>query len=103
MKQAINTSEVLGVVDLPEGRCELCASSEASFDEGTGRLIVQLEAFLRPSDLRAKERHFRASWIPVDETVSESVGREECHEVAREVFHRWVRKVREAAPPLHHQ
>lgn len=101
MKRIINSSEVLGTVELPDGRCELCASADANFDEGASRLIVQLEAFLRPSDLSAKERHFRAAWIPQDETVSESVGREECHEVARDVFHRWVRKVREAAPALH--
>ncbi len=102
MKRIIDTSEVLGTVEAPEGVCELCASADASFEEAAGRLVVKLEAFLRPTDLLAKERHFRAEWLPENQSVSESVPREECHEVAREIFHRWTRKVREAAPQLHH-
>ena len=102
MKRVIDTSEVLGTVETPEGTCELSASADAGFDEAAGRLVVKLEAFLRPADLLVKERRFRARWLPENETVTESVAREECHDVAREIFHRWVRKVREAAPQLHH-
>ena len=102
MKRIIDTSEVLGRVDAPEGPCEVCASADASFDETAGKLVVKLGAFLRPTDLLAKERHFRAAWLPRSDTVIESVGLEESNEVAREIFHRWARKVREAAPQLHH-
>jgi hypothetical protein len=102
MKRVIDTSETLGTVEVPEGLCELCASAEEGFDEVASRLVVKLEAFLRPVDLLAKERHFRAGWLPGNETVTESVAREECHEVARDIFHRWVRKVRDSAPQLHH-
>lgn len=101
MKRVIETSEVLGTVETPEGRCELGASSDAGFDEAAGRLVVKLEAFLRPAEFLAKERRFRAKWLPENETVTETVAREECHDVAREIFDRWVRKVREAAPRLH--
>jgi hypothetical protein len=101
MKRITDTSEVLGSVEMPEGLCELCASAEAGFDEEAGRLVIKLGAFLRPTDLLAKERHFRADWLPENETAIESVARDECHEMAREIFHRWVRKVRKAAPPLH--
>jgi len=52
--------------------------------------------------LRAKERHFRAAWLPANEKVTESAARDECHNLAREIFHRWTRKVREAGPSLHH-
>ena len=100
MKRIIDTSEVLGRADTLEGPCEVCASADASFDESSGRLVVKLDAFLRPTDLLAKERHFRAGWLPNSATVIESVAREESHEVAREIFHRWTRKVREAAPQL---
>ena len=102
MKRVIDTTEVLGTVETPEGTCEVSASADASFDEAAGRLVVKLAAFLRPADLLVKERHFRAGWLPENETVTESVSREECHDVAREVFLRWVRKVREATPKLHH-
>ena len=75
--------------------------AEANFDETACRLVVKLEAFLRPSGLLVKERHFRADWLPPNETITESVGREECHELAREIFHHWVHKVRETTPKLH--
>jgi hypothetical protein len=62
---------------------------------------VKLETFLRPTDLLTKERHCRADWLPENETVTESVDLDECRELSREIFQRWVRKVREAAPKLH--
>lgn len=102
MKRIIDTSELLGTVEVPEGRCEVCASADAAFDETAGRLTVKLDAFLRPADILAKERHFRATWLPKNETLTESVAPEECHQVVRDIFRRWVRKVREAAPGLHH-
>jgi hypothetical protein len=101
MKRVINMSEALGTVEVPEGSCELCASADVSFDEAVGRLVAKLEAFLRPTGLLVKEKHFRADWLPENETVAEAVEREDCREVSREIFHRWVRKVREAAPQLH--
>ena len=101
MKRIVETSEVLGTVEVSEGNCEVCASAEANFDETAGRLVVTLKAYLRPGGLLVKERQFREEWLPADETVTESISRAECHDVAREIFHRWVRKVREAAPLLH--
>ena len=101
MKRVIETREILGTVETPEGICEVCASANAGFDEDAGRLVLRLEAFLRPAGWLKKERHFRADWLPADKTVTESVAGEESGEMAREIFHGWVRKVREAAPQLH--
>lgn len=75
MKSVIDTSEVLGTVEAPEGTCEVGTSAGASFDEAAGRLAARLEASLRPAALFAKERHFRANWLQENETVTESVGR----------------------------
>lgn len=101
MNHILDTSEVLGTVATPGGTSEVCVSAEGGFDESKGRLVVRLEAFLRPTDLLARERHFRADWLPENETVTEVVDLDECRETAREIFHRWARKVREAAPRLH--
>lgn len=101
MKRIIDTSEVLGTVETAEGKCELCVSADANFDEAAERLVVNLESFLRPAGYLVKERHFRADWLPKNETVTEHLACEECREVAREIFQRWVRKVRESAPRLH--
>ncbi len=101
MKRVIDTSEVLGTVEQPEGLCELCASADAGFEDDSGVLEVRLEAHLRPSGFLAKERHFHTAWLPLNEKIRESCSREESREMAREIFHRWVCKVRQSAPQLH--
>jgi len=101
MKRVIDTNEVLGTVELATGACEVCASADASYDESAGRLVVALNSFLRTTDLRAKEQRLSADWLPKPATVTESVGPDETVEAARDIFHRWVRKVRQAAPSLH--
>ena len=103
MKRVIYSSEVLGTVEATAGTCELCAAADANFDEVAGRLVVQLEAYLRPLDRLAKEQRLRADWLPENKTVTEAVSLEESWEMAGEIFHHWVRKVREAAPALHHR
>lgn len=102
MKQVIYTSEVLGKVETEHGACEVCATAGAHYEEGLGQLSVDLDAFLRSTNLRAKEKQFRADWLPKAETVREAVGADEAVELTRDVFHQWVRKVREAAPALSH-
>ena len=101
MKRVIDRRVVLGTVEVPEGACEVCASADASYDEAAGRLVVRLESSLRPAGLLVKERHFRADWLPANETVTEAGDLAECDAEARAIFQRWVRKVRAAAPPLH--
>jgi len=101
MKRVIDTSEVLGTVDTPDGACEVCAAADANYDQTAGRLVVRLESFLRLTNLRAKEKHVPANWLPKPETVTESVAADETGDAARNIFHRWVRKVRQAAPSLH--
>ncbi|MBI3418106.1 MAG: hypothetical protein HY043_22685 [Verrucomicrobia bacterium] len=101
MKRVIDTIETLGLVETPDGQRELCAAAAANYDEESGRLVVQLEAFMRNTDLVTKEKHFIADWLPKAETLYESVGPEDARDVAREIFHRWVRKLRAAAPSLH--
>lgn len=102
MKRVIDTSEVLGIVETPDGVREVCAAADAGYDDGEGRLVVKLDAFLRTTDVRAKERRVPAAWLPKPEIVRESVGPDDAVDLARDIFQRWVRKVREAAPTLSH-
>ena len=101
MKRIIDTSEVLGTVEIPEGTREVCASAEANYDEDARRLVMKLDAYLRNTELVTKEKRFAAAWLPKSETVRESVGPDEAMAMAREIFHRWVQKVRRAVPTLH--
>lgn len=98
MKRVTDTIEVLGTVETPEGTCEVCASADAQYDEEATRLCVKLEAFLRTAGHLTKEKRLSADWLPKPETVRESVGAEETVEMAHDIFHRWVRKVRHAVP-----
>ncbi len=100
MKRVIDTTEVLGTVEARPGTCEVCASADASYDERAKRLVVRLDAFLRTTDLRTKEKRVRAAWLPKPETVRERVGPEETVDLAREIFQRWARKVRQAFPAV---
>jgi len=70
-------------------------------EEESASLIVKLEAFLRGAGLRNNETRFTAEWLPKPETVRESVGPDETGEMARDIVHRRVRKVRPASPPSH--
>lgn len=101
MKHVIDRSELVGVVMLADEPRELCVTVGAGYDEAAGRLIVKLAAFLRPVGSIAVEDRFRVPWLPADETVAELCAREDCHEMALEIFTHWERKVRSAAPAVH--
>ncbi|MBM3821911.1 MAG: hypothetical protein FJ404_03305 [Verrucomicrobia bacterium] len=101
MKHVIDTCEALGCVQLNGETFELVAEAQAMHDEPGRRLLVELKSFLRPVSLTAKERHVRADWLPADHTVNESAEAGECREMTRDIFSRWVRKVRESSPALH--
>ena len=98
MKQIVSSIEIVEV--LPQGarECEVCATAEATHDEVESKLTVVLESFLRIADIRIKEVHESASWLPPKQTVQESVSRREALDVADDIFHRWVGKVRQSIP-----
>ncbi len=102
MKQLIETLEVMGTIESSRGPYEVCAAAAAHFDTQQHKVIVELEAFLRTTNLLAKEDHRTADWLPKALTISESVSEEEAADAARDIFHAWVKKVRTAlhdAPP----
>ena len=100
MKRIIDTSEVLGIVETTDGMREVCATADANYDESAARLVVKLDAFLRNTDLLSKEKLSSADWLPKPETIREAVGPEETVDMARDIFHRWVHKVRQVVPGL---
>ncbi len=98
MKHIITLSESFGHFDHSAGPCEAFTTCDAQYDESGRRLELRLDAVLRTTDVRHKEQHFRPGWIPKPETLHETVDMEEASDVARDVFHRWTRRVRESAP-----
>jgi len=103
IKRIISSSEVIGLFTHDDHEFEVCATGETNFDEAKSQLIVQLDSFLRPVDLRAKEAHLPADWLPSKQTLKESVTQDEAVDLAKDIFHRWVGKVRQSIPvPIHH-
>lgn len=96
MKRIISSSEIVGQFERDGKEVEVCATSEADFDEATSKLVVVLDCFLRPVGVREKEAHWPATWLPHRQEARETVSHAEAPEVARDVFHRWVRRVRES-------
>lgn len=101
MKHVIAISEILGIIDFKGDDWEVCASADASFDPAAGRVNVALDAFLRWPKATGKETIDRPEWLPAANTITESSSLEEAVEVARDIFHSWIQKVRRAAPPIH--
>ncbi len=98
VNQILSTIEIVEVLPQELRECEVCATAEASYDETGSKLTVDLDSFLRVADIRVKEVHDSASWLPPKQIVQESVSRREARDVAEDIFHRWVGKVRRSIP-----
>ena len=102
MKRILSTSEIIGAYSRGQKEYEVCATAEANYEEGDSLLIVDLDCFIRPVDIRVKEEHLPEDWLPKRQVLKESVSRNEASDLARDAFHRWVGKVRQSVPvPLH--
>jgi hypothetical protein len=95
----IDISEIVGTFGRNGSTAEVCATATGAFDDDAGALKITLDSFVRPVDVRVRETHETAPWLPRAQVVTEHVAREEAGLVAREVFHRWAAKVRGAIPP----
>ena len=102
MSAHLSRSEILGTVVQGGVEYEVCASLEGVFDQEHEQLALTLESFLRATDIRVKEQHLRPDWLPRDEKLKEGVSEEDAPDLAREVFHGWVSKVRKTVPGILH-
>jgi hypothetical protein len=84
---------------MPDGRVgEVFATAEANFDDSEQKVVVQLDGHVCPEDASDPMHHYRPEWIPAAETVRVGGDVHECSEIARDVFHSWVRRVIDAVP-----
>ncbi len=96
MKNAISISEILGTID--DGRVEVCATADASYDAATEKISVALNAFARHLAGAGNGQHLPEAWLPASEQVSECLPREEASTFTKDVFRSWIRKVRASVP-----
>jgi len=102
MKRLISSSEIIGLFTREDHEFEVCATGEASFDEGKSQLIIELNSFIRSVDLRAKEAELPADWLPRKQTLTVFVKQAEAVDLVKDIFHCWVGKMRQSVPsPIH--
>ena len=98
MKTVAMLSEAVGSKELKDGVYEVWATAEAQYDDARSELLVDLDSFVRPTDIRLKETRIDPEWLPKKGKVAEHVGSHEAHDQAKEIFESWVRKVRRHIP-----
>ncbi len=97
MRKVLSTSEIVQDLDLEVEPKELCAAAEADYDERKSTLIIKLDAFVRQVHHAGADVCSRPDWLPKAETLREGVSPGEASDMARDIFQRWTRKVRESA------
>jgi len=102
MKTILSTSEIIGFLAEAENALEICATAEVNFDEAKSQMEVELDSFVRPVDDHLPEKSVSPCWLPQKQIARETVPRSEALELARDIFHCWVGRVRQSCPmPIH--
>lgn len=96
MKRVLSTSEIIQDLDLEVEPKELCAAAQADYDDRKSTLVVKLDAFVRQVHHAGPDVCSRPDWLPKSETLREGVGPDEACDLARDIFRRWTRRVRES-------
>ena len=94
MRKVLSISEIVQTLDRETEPQELCAAAEAEYDDGRAILVVTLDAFVRQVHHARPDECTRPDWLPHAETLHESVSGEEASDLARDIFHGWIKKVR---------
>jgi len=89
--------EIIGTIE--DGRTQVCATAEAMYDHAKEEVSVALDAFTRRASVSDEDVPLPQPWLPKAERVKEHLAHGEMDEFVRDVFHSWVRKVRDAIPP----
>jgi hypothetical protein len=98
MKTVAMLSEPVASKELKDGVYEVWVTAEAQYDDARSELQVDLDSFVRPTDIRLKDVRIDAEWLPKKGRVAEHVSSEEAHDQTKEIFESWVRKVRRHIP-----
>lgn len=98
MKTVAMLSEPVASKELKDGVYEVWATAESQYDDARSELQVDLDCFVRPTDIRLKDVRIDPQWLPKKGKVAEHVSSEEAHDQTKEIFESWVRKVRRHIP-----
>ena len=96
MARPFYASEIIETSKSDSGDIEWVATIDAQHDPGSGRLHARLDAFERRVRMDGPDVIERPEWLPKAQEINEGVDPSEASDLARELFHRWVGKVRAA-------
>jgi hypothetical protein len=96
MRRILSTSEVIQDLKLAAEPKELCAAAEADYDDQESTLVIKLDAFVRQVHHARPDVCSRPDWLPRPEALR-GVGPDEASDMARDIFRRWITKVRDSA------
>lgn len=97
----ITISEVVGVFEENQGRYEVCATADAYYDETPAHLVIHLDSFIR-AQTPGSATSPASQCLPEKQTITESVSHSDAIPLAKDIFGRWVRKVRQSIPEQFH-
>jgi len=94
----IDTTRVVGSLELDGVVHELCAEAVADHERGGDLLTVRLRAFLRAAEPGHLGEQASPPWLPAPQTVTEHVPIEDARGLVDEVFASWCHKVAASKP-----
>lgn len=94
----IDTTRVVGHVELDGANHEVCAEATATQEPGTTLVTVKLRAFLRATAQDHLGEMTEPAWLPPSQVVHEHPDPGEAHEWVHEVFASWCHQVASAIP-----
>lgn len=89
----LDTTQVIGTLDIDGSAHELWAEATAHHDRSSNLLTVELKAFLRATEQTHLGETAIPGWLPPPQTVTEHVDAGEAHELANDVFASWCHKL----------
>jgi hypothetical protein len=106
MNHSISLGELIEKIPLSlagpagtEEMAELHATLSAYYEQATHEVVADLDAYVCPDDAsHMMEDHVRPGWLPGRQVVRAGGESGETSEIARDIFHSWVRRVRESVP-----
>ncbi len=94
----LDTTQVVGTLEIDGATHEICAEAEATHDRRTNQLTVSLRSYLRATQHDHMGETTTPAWLPAPQSVTEHVEVDEAHEMANDVFASWCHKVKGMIP-----
>lgn len=98
MSHAVSFSECVGHTFFEGEPVLVFATVDASYQDERHEVEVSRKAYVTPKNMKHLAEHREAPWLPPESVVTAGCDGYEASDVARDIFHSWVRQVKESIP-----